>query len=261
VKSSYDYQFAKPALRWLFNDYYGDVSHLSSLFTHAPCSAGWPSWGTVQSWGTEPTAAAGPAGAPAQRRSPSPSLSPWRLAANTAGPQFDVTAPPRLLSPTSPPLSPSPTQPIKTPRAPKGLNSVLYFAPSADPRVSVKAKMGSGDAGEWGPGAAGRAGLLSPAPQPPAPGWGWARGPRTSRAGAPRPQRHHFSGGCLLCARGWPLRAASGLAALPAGACAARRPPPHRAPRHHTHAAVRGRHPVPALSAAGRARAAVLCGH
>jgi hypothetical protein len=28
VKSSYDYQFAKPALRWLFNDYYGTVSGL-----------------------------------------------------------------------------------------------------------------------------------------------------------------------------------------------------------------------------------------
>ncbi|KAI8467554.1 MAG: hypothetical protein J3K34DRAFT_430110 [Monoraphidium minutum] len=52
VKSSYDYQFAKPALRWLFEDYYGT-----------------------------------------------------------------------------------------------GINSVLYFAPSADPRVSVKAKIGSEDAG------------------------------------------------------------------------------------------------------------------
>ncbi|GBF92274.1 hypothetical protein Rsub_05357 [Raphidocelis subcapitata] len=52
VKSSYDYQFAKPALRWLFNDYYGE-----------------------------------------------------------------------------------------------GLNSVLYFAPTVDPRVSVKAKIGSADAG------------------------------------------------------------------------------------------------------------------
>ena len=55
VKSSYDYQFAKPALRWLFGDYYG-----------------------------------------------------------------------------------------------AGLNSVLFLAPSADPRVSVKAKIGSEDAGALG---------------------------------------------------------------------------------------------------------------
>ena len=29
-----------------------------------------------------------------------------------------------------------------------GVNSVLFFAPAADPRISVKAKLGTGDAGE-----------------------------------------------------------------------------------------------------------------
>ena len=29
----------------------------------------------------------------------------------------------------------------------EGVNSVLFFAPSADPRISVKAKLGTGDAG------------------------------------------------------------------------------------------------------------------
>lgn len=29
-----------------------------------------------------------------------------------------------------------------------GLNSVLFFAPSADPRISVKAKIGTSDAGQ-----------------------------------------------------------------------------------------------------------------
>jgi hypothetical protein len=54
LKSSYDYLFGKPSLRWLFNDYFGE-----------------------------------------------------------------------------------------------GLNSVLYFAPSADPRISVKAKLGTQDAGMY----------------------------------------------------------------------------------------------------------------
>lgn len=149
VKSAYDYQFAKPALRWLFNDYFGEVME--------PACCALDSWlrGPLpRVWGLPQPAAAGRAHA---RSGGWLALQQGRWAARRAR-----LAAPRHAGHRSAGGSAAATsggaagraRPSRTARGTRpansaqGVNSVLYFAPPADPRVSVKAKIGSADMGE-----------------------------------------------------------------------------------------------------------------
>lgn len=94
IKSSYDYLFAKPSLRWLFGDYLPP-----------------PGVGLGRSERTLDT----PASRACQEHSPHP---------------------------------PTP-QPPRCAHA-GGLHSVFFLAPQADQLISIKAKLGTEDAGGWG---------------------------------------------------------------------------------------------------------------